>query len=587
MEPKKIVIERKAFYNIDSSSLLIEIQNCDELIIKAGAFEYIQSSVSIEIISTNFVTIQQAAFSKLYNSTFKDIKRMTLSEGSFDFKNQGNIGKHGPVTVISFDNVFIPVIPKEAFLTSLASVSFRNCIIGDLQTEAFKATEISAVMMINSSLNCIQEKAFTERTLIFDFKISKCNISKLQSKAILAAIANLTLSHSMITDVESRAIVTTVAKVEITDNQIFNFQTHGFVFNNWNRITIDNNIIKHLHSDFIEAPLNPDVERFSFKGNEIYILDQAALSFLSDLDERLIIFNDNYFNQSCDCKIDKWLEEITNNSKTIQAVMATSFCPVNEFLSQCFSLPVGIINIKNFTERSCSNFTICEPYNGETRTIDTTSKIFLQQDETEKQNWLIFIITIVALLITVIIVTSIILLIRGSRWLKRKGYFRNMHYQNNDQSNDDENTIVTVDENEKLDVPEEITLEFLQLLWTRLEDPATHQDASEMVERLYEMFVIEDGYENNNRQDEEAHLYEELGNLNLQNAPPPYEEERPQTSTEAKSILKLMGEKLNLQTDEQRPINTASALVGDYSEPTDAAIHLYSELKNKNEKKCW
>lgn len=38
---KKIVIERKTFYNLSSSSLLIEIQNCDQLIIKTGAFENI------------------------------------------------------------------------------------------------------------------------------------------------------------------------------------------------------------------------------------------------------------------------------------------------------------------------------------------------------------------------------------------------------------------------------------------------------------------------------------------------------------------------------------------------------------------
>ncbi|KAJ8937063.1 hypothetical protein NQ314_012057 [Rhamnusium bicolor] len=93
-----------------------------------------------------------------------------------------------------------------------------------------------------------------------------------------------------------------------------------------------------------------------------------------------------------------------------------------------------------------------------------------------------------------------------------------MQYNNNDNSND-ENTIVTVDENEKLEVPEELTIEFLQVLSKRLDDPTTHQEASEMIERLYEMFIIEDSYENNNRQDEEAHLYEELGNLNLQIPP--------------------------------------------------------------------
>lgn len=36
---KKIVIDRKSFYNLTYSSLLIEIKNCDQLIIKTGAFD--------------------------------------------------------------------------------------------------------------------------------------------------------------------------------------------------------------------------------------------------------------------------------------------------------------------------------------------------------------------------------------------------------------------------------------------------------------------------------------------------------------------------------------------------------------------
>lgn len=79
------------------------------------------------------------------------------------------------------------------------------------------------------------------------------------------------------------------------------------------------------------------------------------------------------------------------------------------------------------------------------------------------------------------------------------GYFRNNYYNNN-QSNEEENTIVTVEtENEKLEIPEELTMEFLHELSRRLDDPNTHQDASEMIERLYEMFIVDESYENNNR----------------------------------------------------------------------------------------
>ncbi|XP_074033016.1 uncharacterized protein [Leptinotarsa decemlineata] len=582
----KIVMEKKSFYNINSSSLLIQIRNCDEIVIRTGAFEYVQCPVSTEIFDILYINIEQAAFSKLYNGTFKNVKKMRLQEKSFDFKNQGHIGRLGPVAVIIFDNVTIPEIPREVFLKPLASVSFHNSVIGDIHTDAFKAAEISSISIVGTVLNRIHEGAFTGRTLICDFKISKCNISKLQTRSIMAAVGNFTLSHSIITDIEPRAIMTTVAKVEIIGNQIFNFNTRGTVFNNWNKINIDDNIIKRLYPNFVEASAGPENEKLSFKGNEIYTTDEGALSFLSQLDDKFIIFDDNFFNQSCNCSIDEWVESITNNSQKVKLVMDTSFCPVDEFLSRCFSLPVGIINIQNFTEKTCVNFTVCEPYEGKTRVVDTTSKIFLPEDDSAKQSWLIFMITVVSLFILAILVTFIILLVRGGRWLKENGYFRNMHYANNELSNDDEGTIVTLDDNnERLKIPEDLTMEFLQVLSVRLDDPNTHQEAAEMIERLYDMFIVDDGYENNNRQEEEAHLYEELGNLNLQIPPPPYEEDK-EVANGPRSILRLIEEKVNQQADDGESSKAKVSMMGVYSEPSDAKpiSNLYDFLKDGGER---
>lgn len=41
---RKVVMEKKSFYHINPSSLLIQIQSCDELIIKTGAFEFVEVS---------------------------------------------------------------------------------------------------------------------------------------------------------------------------------------------------------------------------------------------------------------------------------------------------------------------------------------------------------------------------------------------------------------------------------------------------------------------------------------------------------------------------------------------------------------
>ncbi|XP_056648045.1 uncharacterized protein LOC130452678 [Diorhabda sublineata] len=577
---QKIVMENKSFYHITSSSLLIQIKNCDELIIKTGAFDYLQSSVSTEVFDVNFASIESAAFCQLYNSTFKNVRLLKLQERAFDFKNERNKAATGPVSVIIFENVEIQKIPSEVFLTPLASVSFHNCKIGEILQDAFKGFQISSIIMDATTIENVHEGAFTGRTLICDFKITNCSVSTLHSNAILAAVGNFSLSHSIVTDIESGAINATVARSEICNNEIFNIHPTAIVINNWNVIDMENNIIKHLYANFLLPLKGADNEKLSFKGNEIYNMDETALGFLSNVDTNILTFDDNFFNQTCDCFIDAWIEKIANSNQ-LKLIKGTSFCTVNAYLSNCFSLPIGIINIQNFTEKSCKNLTVCEPYEGKTRIVDTTSKIFVEEDDSAKQSWLIFMITIISLFIVAIVVTFIILLIRGGRWLKDKGYFRNVHYNNNDLSIE-EGTVVTVDENEKLEIPDELTLEFLQILSKRLDDPATHQDASEMIERLYEMFIIEDGYENNNRQEEEAHLYEELGNLNLQIPPPPYEEDR-ESAAGARSILKLMEEKFSQQVDVNNG-NGKPPVMSDYSEPTDAAVHLYSELKNKGEK---
>ncbi|KAJ8910283.1 hypothetical protein NQ315_016100 [Exocentrus adspersus] len=581
---KKIIMEKRTFFNVNSPSLLIQIQNCDELLIKTGAFENIQSSLSTEIIDVNYVVIEPESFSKLFNSTFKSVKKVILSEGSFNLRSQGHIGRHGPVTIVLFDNVYIPKIPKEVFLTSLASVTFRHCKIGDIQTESFKATEISAISILDSSVQYIHGKAFTDRTLICDFKISKCNISKFHSQAIMAAIGNFTLSHSSITEINQKAVISTIAKAEIIGNSIANFYSSGFIINNWNRVRFEDNIVTHLHANFIEAPANTETEMFTFKGNEIHVIDSSALGNISELDDRIITFYDNFFNVSCTCSMYNWLEEITNSSQKAKIVLNTSFCSINNFLAQCFSIPAGIISMQNFSDKICANDTICEPHKDETKVSSNSTNFFLHTQENEKQNWLTFICIMTAVSLITFIGTSIFLLIRGGKWLKRKVYFRNMQCDTSSQRNEEERTIVPEESKEKLEIPEELTLEFLQILSKKLDNPETHQEASEMIERLYEMFIIEDSYENNNRQDEEAHLYEELNNLSLQIPPPPYEEEKYQHTNEPRNILKLMEERFNTQNVDGVGNNKSPALAVDYSEPTDAAVHLYSELRQKIEK---
>lgn len=360
-----------------------------------------------------------------------------------------------------------------------------------------------------------------------------------------------------------------MANAVISDNEVGYFRTSAFALNNWNKVNVDNNIIMHLNKDFLDLSFNSDANECSFTGNEIYHAYDGAFRFLSSL-KKVLNFDNNSFNETCRCDINKWLEELFNDNDVLSA-MDSSYCLITKPLSTCFELQEGLINMQNFTKLVCGEGEqiICEPYKGDTKVMDTTSKMLIDT-ETEETNSNSFILglTLGALLIIAVAGTIVILLIRGGLWLKRKGYFRNIRYNQNENSNDDENTIVTVDRNDKFEMPDELTPELLQSLRDRLEDPSTHNEAREMIERLYDMFIVDESYTNNNRQDEEAHLYEELGNLQSHNN---------LAATPAEKLEQLQAS----DNHENKP-----TLVGEYSEPNDAAVHLYSELKqNKHESK--
>lgn len=97
---------------------------------------------------------------------------------------------------LSFTNVIIPIVPRNTFFSSVAEISIKNSEIRDIETEAFKASQIFALLIKNTSIERIRTGAFSERTLIYNLEISKCNISILEAKAIVAAINNLTVQHS-------------------------------------------------------------------------------------------------------------------------------------------------------------------------------------------------------------------------------------------------------------------------------------------------------------------------------------------------------------------------------------------------------
>lgn len=590
---QEVVFESHSFYNSTSPSLRVEIENCDKVAIRLEAFVKFISTIHIAIIRANRCEIDRAAFSKLLNASFQDIKYLELAEQAFEISKKDEIIKHrhGSATRIDFDNVYISKIPQKVFYSTLSQIRIQNSKIKEIESQAFVAPFIESIVFINTTIDTIKSNACSNEILVTTLKFSKCNITTMESMSIKCAINNFTIEHSQIKDIETGAVESPIPRVEIIDNNFLNVQPSSFQFSSWNKISFEQNVIKNLGNQFIngEPITEPDfLIEFSFVNNDIFNLQEGSLRFLNQLKNKndRVHFRDNYFNKTCSCGMNEWFSTITGNNKT-NNLLNTSFCIVDDLLSRCFQLKVGIINVKNFTDLICneSDKIKCEPYKGEVKIVNaTTFKAF--DNQKTNHSWLILTLTVIGLLIIAGVATFIFLIISGGKWLKRKGYLRNIHYNQNEVSNEDEqDTIVTLDqdsEEQKLDIPEELTLDYLEFLKKRLEDPMTHHETSEIIEKLYEMFIIEDGYENNNRQ-EEAHLYEELANMQTQ-IPDIENNVGSPSSNGPLSILKLMEERFNLQfIDNEDENHKAPPLVSEYSEPSDAEVHLYSEVKNQKE----
>ncbi|XP_044762807.1 uncharacterized protein LOC123319856 isoform X2 [Coccinella septempunctata] len=592
-----IIVKTHAFFNSSSASLRFDVENCDKLLVGSEAFINSNSTVITDFNKVEYCMVQSAAFSKLVNATFQNISKLDLVERSFEITKKDGIVRHGPATKITFNNVRISTIPSRTFFSPLAEISILNSEINEIHSDAFSATQITMIYMQNSTINTIKSEACPSISLIENFKISKCNISRLESRAVLCAISKLSILNSRIQTIETGAINTTSAIINLVGNEIVEFKSSALGFNSWwNKILVEQNMIKHLGADSIYIygeTTSQENPQFSFINNDIFNLDVNSLSFVANLDDISVVFEENYFNVKCNCFLDTWLSKLLKTNKTVDNVMNSSFCTVDDLLARCYELKTGLINMMNFTELVCApgNTINCEPYKGEEKIVNITNPVFLDAPQADHSRLVLF-LTVAGLVIIAIVATFIFLLIVGGRWVKRNWYLRNMHYSPNETSNDEENTIVTIDqesEEPKLELPEELTLEYLEYLKKRLDDPETHQETTEMIEKLYEMFVIEDNYENNNKQDEEAHLYEELANMQAQ---PADRKSTDNIQNGPLSILRMMEERFNLQfidTEEDR--SKSSPFLNDYSEPSDAAVHLYSELKQnqmqneKNEKK--
>jgi len=521
--------------------------------------------IRAEITNTQKIQIWRSAFSRLLLGKFEGIEELNLGEGAFIFENQGKSHEaDGLISAVIFKNVSIPILPKSTFVSALGKVEIHSSKIGTIESDAFAATVIRYILINDTNISRLKKSAISDKTLIDNLVFSKCKISAIEYQGIMAGIANLTIQFSLITDINQGAIsIPASTNIIISDNKIRTVQPNAFAFDSWNNIFIENNIITNLGSKFLLAPYHNEIVSFSFVSNEIWNVSPGSFAAFPILQEKLekFKFNNNVFNKTCHCNISNWMSDLLDNSNNHYA-FTTSFCSVNELLSRCFQIEQGWISMKNFSDLVCGpgKEIHCSKYEGETKSLNESS--ILELEENKSNNYILYVV-IITIVIVALTGTIIILLVRAMFWLRMKECPSRPRQE-------DQDAIVE----ESYEIPE-LTPELLAHLREQLNNPSTHENAREMIERLYEHFVVSEESTNNNRQQDEPHLYEELSSMQ---------------SGRPLNYLKAIEDKLNipyLDDDYHLPpyqdtnAAPAPALVNEYSEPSDTAVHLYSELKNK------
>lgn len=94
-------------------------------------------------------------------------------------------------------NVTVPAIPAQTFGSSAAEIVLDNVKINEIFAGAFSANTYNIVMALNSSVQNIDEDAFSQRSLINNLYFFGCKIQQIASRALQSAVGNLNISNTL------------------------------------------------------------------------------------------------------------------------------------------------------------------------------------------------------------------------------------------------------------------------------------------------------------------------------------------------------------------------------------------------------
>lgn len=101
-----VVAKRQAFNNISAPNPLLEVTECNRVVLESHAFKNARGTLSVSILRCKHVEIKPNAFSWLLKIVIKDVPTLELSSNAFKFDAPPH-GRHGPATKVFHFSTFL------------------------------------------------------------------------------------------------------------------------------------------------------------------------------------------------------------------------------------------------------------------------------------------------------------------------------------------------------------------------------------------------------------------------------------------------------------------------------------------------
>lgn len=100
-----LVANKQAFQNITAPNPLLEVSECNRVILESHAFKNTKGPLSVSISRCKHVTIKPNAFSWLLHISVREVPNLELSSNAFKFETPQH-GRHGPATKVNHQHNF-------------------------------------------------------------------------------------------------------------------------------------------------------------------------------------------------------------------------------------------------------------------------------------------------------------------------------------------------------------------------------------------------------------------------------------------------------------------------------------------------